>query len=49
MIEDDAYSAGLKADVFVTCDDKLIKKSQKEDIREPVYNPIEFVMKEDLQ
>jgi predicted nucleic acid-binding protein len=41
--------AEVIADVFVTCDDKLIKKSQKEDIRVPVYNPIEFVMKEDLQ
>ena len=41
--------AEVIADVFITCDDKLIKKSQKEDIRVPVYNPIEFVMKEDLQ
>jgi len=43
-----AYAEGI-ADVFITCDDKLIKKSRKEDVRVPVYNPIEFVMKEDLQ
>ena len=41
--------AEVIADVFITCDDKLIKKSQKEDVRVLVYNPIEFVLKEELQ
>jgi len=41
--------AEIIADVFVTCDDKLIKKSKKEDIRVPVYNPVEFVIQEDLK
>lgn len=41
--------AEVTADVFITCDDKLIKKSRKEDVRVPVCNPIEFVLKEELQ
>jgi predicted nucleic acid-binding protein len=41
--------AEVVADVFITCDDKLLKKSRKEDIRVSVYNPIEFVVKEELQ
>ena len=41
--------AEVIADVFITCDDKLIKKTHKEDVRVPVYNPIEFVIKEELQ
>ncbi len=41
--------AEVTADVFITCDDKLIKKSRKEDVRVSVYNPIEFVLKEELQ
>ena len=43
-----APSAALMM-IRITCDDKLIKKSRKEDVRVPVYNPIEFVIKEDLQ
>ncbi|MFK5986550.1 MAG: hypothetical protein QM479_14165, partial [Pseudomonadota bacterium] len=37
------------SDIFITCDDKLLKKSKKENILIPTINPIEFVIKEDLQ
>jgi predicted nucleic acid-binding protein len=36
------------ADAFITCDDKLLKKSRKENIQLSIYNPIEFIIKEDL-
>lgn len=37
------------SDIFITCDDKLLKKSKKENILIPTINPIEFVIKEELQ
>ncbi len=37
------------SDAFITCDDKLLKRSMKEDILIPTYNPIEFVIKEELR
>ena len=37
------------ADAFITCDDKLLKKSKKENIHINTYNPVEFVIEEDLK
>ncbi len=37
------------ADVFITCDDKLLKKCHKENILVSAFNPIEFIIKENLQ
>ncbi len=36
------------ADLFITCDDKLIKKCHTIKIKIPVMNPIEFCVKENL-
>jgi predicted nucleic acid-binding protein len=41
--------AEATADVFITCDDKLLKKSRREQLGLLVVNPAEFIMKEDLQ
>ncbi|WP_411725789.1 hypothetical protein [Methyloglobulus sp.] len=44
-----AYAENL-ADVFITCDDKLLKKCQKETTLKIIaMNPLEFVLTEDLQ
>ena len=40
--------AEYTADVFITCDDKLLKKSQIEKVHVSTYNPADFVIKEDL-
>lgn len=37
------------ADIFLTCDDKLLKKSQKIPLSILVINPIEFSLLENLQ
>jgi predicted nucleic acid-binding protein len=37
------------SDIFISCDDKLLKKNKKENILIPTINPIEFVIKEELQ
>ena len=37
------------ADAFITCDDKLLKKSKKEKIHINTYNPVEFVIREDVK
>lgn len=43
-----AYAEAF-ADILITCDDKFLKKCQKTDALIPVYNPIDFVVKEELQ
>lgn len=42
-----AYAEAL-ADVFLTCDDKLLKKCRKTDLNVLVMNPVEFCTQEDL-
>ena len=37
------------AEVFISCDDKLIKKCRKESLKIKVYNPIEFCMEEEIK
>ncbi len=41
--------AEQSADVFISCDDKLIKKCRKESFKIKVYNPIEFCMEEEIK
>lgn len=44
-----AYAENL-ADIFITCDDKLLKKCQKEPtVKITAMNPLEFVLIEELQ
>jgi predicted nucleic acid-binding protein len=44
-----AYAENL-ADVFITCDDKLLKKCKKEpSLTVAAMNPLEFVLSEELQ
>jgi hypothetical protein len=44
-----AYAEVL-ADVFITCDDKLLKKCQKEtSLKITAMNPLQFVLSEELQ
>ena len=40
--------AEATADVFISCDDKLLKKSRKVGIHLLTMNPIEFTMQEEL-
>ena len=37
------------ADEFITCDDILLKKAKKNDLKIPVYSPLEFISKEELK
>ena len=37
------------ADYFITCDDKLLKRCRRYNVAISVFNPVEFVMKEDLK
>lgn len=37
------------ADVFVSCDDRLLKKCQREHVAIPTMTPVEFCVREDLQ
>ncbi len=41
--------AEASADVFITCDDKLIKRCKRHKVTVPAMNPIEFCVKENLQ
>ncbi len=44
-----AYAESL-ADIFITCDDKLLKKCRKESTLKVIaMNPLEFVLTEELQ
>jgi predicted nucleic acid-binding protein len=44
-----AYAEVL-ADIFITCDDKLLKKCQKESsLKITAMNPLQFVLSEELQ
>jgi len=43
-----AYAEQM-ADVFITCDDKLLKKCKKNSLSIVAMNPIEFSVSEDLQ
>ncbi|MCP4753216.1 MAG: hypothetical protein GY866_20185 [Proteobacteria bacterium] len=43
-----AYAEAI-ADVFITCDDKPIKKCRKEQMEIPVVNPVEFTILENLK
>jgi predicted nucleic acid-binding protein len=43
-----AYAEQI-ADVFITCDDKLLKKCKKTSLSIVAMNPIEFIVSEDLQ
>jgi hypothetical protein len=43
-----AYAEQM-ADLFITCDDKLLKKCQKTSLSIMTMNPIEFVLSEGLQ
>ena len=43
-----AYAEQI-ADVFITCDDKLLKRCQKTSLSLLAMNPIEFIVSEDLQ
>jgi len=48
----DAYHlacAEMKADVFISCDDLLLKKAAMKKIAVKAYNPVEFALKEKLQ
>ncbi len=36
-------------DVFITCDDKILKKTKKSDVTMLTINPIEFCIMEDLK
>ena len=50
-VADAAHVAFAEAtsDFFITCDDKLIKKSKKEKVMVRVMNPVEFCIIEDLK
>lgn len=41
--------AGQSSDYFITCDDKLIKRTRKTKLDIEVNNPIEFCIKEELK
>ncbi|MGK5092431.1 hypothetical protein WDW89_10525 [Deltaproteobacteria bacterium TL4] len=41
--------AELMADVFISCDDKLIKKCRRLPIHIPAMNPLEFCVSQELQ
>jgi predicted nucleic acid-binding protein len=41
--------AEASADIFITCDDKLLKRCERQNVAISVYNPVEFAMKEDLK
>lgn len=43
--------AEATADFFITCDDKLLKKcrNRKHNVVIPAFNPVEFVMEENLK
>ena len=43
-----AYAENSAA-TFITCDDKLLRKSKKENMHISTYNPIDFVIKKDLK
>ena len=43
-----AYAEQI-ADIFITCDDKLLKKCKKTSLSIMTINPIEFVLLEGLQ
>lgn len=48
----DAYHlacAEMKSDVFISCDDLLLKRAVTKKIAVKVYNPVEFALKEKLQ
>jgi len=49
-VADAAHIAFAEAtsDFFITCDDKLIKKCRKENVRVTVMNPVKFCITEDL-
>jgi len=36
------------SDVFITCDDKILKKTERHDVKVLTMNPIEFCAMEDL-
>ena len=37
------------ADCFITCDDKLLKRCRRYNVAIPVFNPVQFVMEENLK
>ncbi len=41
--------AEATANVFITCDDRLIKKCKREQVLVSVMNPVEFAIAEDLK
>ena len=41
--------AEQSSDYFITCDDKLIKRSRRTKLDLEVFNPVEFCMKEELK
>lgn len=41
--------AEVTADEFITCDDVLLNKTKRHDILIPVYNPLDFISKENLK
>jgi predicted nucleic acid-binding protein len=41
--------AEQSADYFITCDDKLIRRSKKVEIKIKVINPIEFCIREEFK
>ena len=41
--------AEASADVFITCDDKLIKRCNRHNVAIPAMSPIEFCVKENLR
>ncbi|MCK5524387.1 MAG: hypothetical protein KAI83_14745 [Thiomargarita sp.] len=43
-----AYAEQM-ADIFITCDDKLLKKCKKKPLSVMAMNPIEFLVSENLQ
>ncbi|MFA7158241.1 MAG: hypothetical protein WC299_02975 [Kiritimatiellia bacterium] len=48
----DAYHlacAETRADVFISCDDLLLKRASLKNIAVKAYNPVEFALKEKLQ
>jgi predicted nucleic acid-binding protein len=41
--------AEATADVFITCDERLVKKCRREKVRVTTVNPVEFTIAEDLK
>lgn len=41
--------AEVAADIFITCDKDLIKRCRSSRVKLEVYNPLEFVIREDLK